>query len=73
MTSWITYARPFARRRRIYRMKRAKFNYLNSHDNVQWERYDCAIESIAWLWADFREAIITSRPAPTSPDFNGKE
>lgn len=68
VTSWVSYARPFAVRRRFYRQRRDELNYLDKYQNIQWERYDCAFQSIAWLWAEFREAglIPISRPLPTS-------
>lgn len=61
MTSWVKYARPFARRRRMYRRKRARFDCLDVEQSTQWERYDCAVEAIGWMWADFRNEILSKK------------
>lgn len=66
MTSWITYARPFARRRAIYREKAAfAFGRGNSEGH---DRYDFAAEAVNWTWADFRNKLLKN-PTP-KPEIN---
>lgn len=57
--SWVTYARPFAKRRRIYRLKRERFD-INGDElqEIQWQRFDCAIEAIGWMWTDFKNKFL---------------
>lgn len=69
MTSWVTYARPFARRRRIYRTKAWQrqecYSRYPTGDPVELEFRDgrvetaqtCA-EAIEIMWAEFVRAAL---------------
>lgn len=52
-TSWVTLARPFAKRRRFYRRKAAKHSargdFPISHENY------FASEAITYMWFDFTQ------------------
>lgn len=68
MTSWVTYARPFAKRRALYRDKSYQrwvgYQKRPTDDPVEEEYRDgrveapklCA-EAIEWMWADFKRAV----------------
>lgn len=58
--NWITFARPFAKRRAVYRHK--------AELAVDWdhiERLNGYREAVSWAWAQFRDDILT--PASQSP------
>lgn len=68
MPSWITYARPFARRTAIYRKiaARRQRHYFEfpTDDPVEMEWRECRVqtpetcaEAIEWMWVDFKSAM----------------
>ena len=55
-SSWVSYARPFARRRAIYREKARKFFEWKNWELFTGANY--AREAVEHLWAEFRDELL---------------
>ena len=66
MTGWFAYARPFAKRRALYRMKSCqaasaamKSDELRSDLWERSDRFSMAAEAVEYTWHDFKQVLLT--------------